>query len=193
MLEYDKLVLESPHELVRGFLIGWSAARGLDPEAIGLRVLWPDEWDIRVSGALGNLIEAVRPGAATCVLVEAELASEVLAAMRPWGDRLHLRSREHVRSASFEFRYELYGRDQAALVRRIFTELPEGVNISSDYAPTEHSDPRATGVEAYAPAHAYVCRALGTVSGALRGVLDVHARCRQHERVQATHILLQLD
>jgi len=193
VLEYDKLVLESPPDLVRGFALGWSAASGLDPEEVGRRVLWPEEWDIRVSAGHGGLRQAVHPRAASCVVVEAELASLLLTAMQPWSDRLHLRSRERVRSAAFEFRYELFDREQAALVRRIFAEPPEGIEVSPDYAPTEHSDPQAAGVEAYAPVHAYVCRAHGTVSGPVRGVLEVHTRCRQHERIQTTPILLRLD
>ena len=193
MLEYDKLVLESPAQRVRGFALGWGAARGLEPQEVGRRVVWPEEWDIRVGKALDGLIEAVRPGPVCCVLVETELASELLAAMQPWPDELRLRSRQRVRGAAFDFRYEVFARDEAAAIRSIFTQLPDGVQVSPDFAPEEHSDPSAAGVEAYAPAHAFDSRAHGTVSGALRCVLEVRTRCQQHERIRTGPVQLELD
>jgi hypothetical protein len=128
------------------------------------------------------------------VVVEAELASQLHEAMRPWAELpMRLRERRRVRGAAFDFRFEVFGRDEAAAVRRIFEELPEGVRVSAEYAPEEKLDPSASGTEMYAPAHAYACRAHGSVGGRLRGVLAVHERCRQHERVRAAPIQLQLE
>ncbi|MFQ5600453.1 MAG: hypothetical protein ACE5G2_07860 [Candidatus Krumholzibacteriia bacterium] len=194
MSDFEKLVVEASGELTRGLVVGWCTAKGLSPEKIGRRILWPDDWDIRVGSTLEGIVEALRPGDVTFLLVRDDTVDELVAAMQVWETLcdLRLRSRHRVLGAYFDFKYEIFSRDEAAEVRSIFESVPDGVNLSDDYAPEERSDLGAAGTEMYAPAHAYVCRAEGTVGGRLRGVLTVRERARQHERIQIRDVRLRL-
>jgi hypothetical protein len=81
--------------------------------------------------------------------------------------------------------------DEAAAVQSLFANLPAGVQISADYSPQVTSKPDGKrGM--YAPEHGYACRGQGQVSGDLRGVLEVHERCRQYERVRIEEVVLHL-
>jgi len=189
--DFLKITVAADHEFGRGFVRGWLSARGLSPAEQDRLVLWPHDWDVRVSTFLGDLAEALRPGEVTVLLMDADLAPAFFTAIEPWPDALRLRSAHAIDGASFVFRYEIFDRDEAAAVQHIFTTLPDGVRVSDDYQPqvSTHADEHR-GM--YAPAHQYVCRAHGSVSGALRQVLEVHERCRQHERVQIEEVVLHL-
>jgi len=189
--EFLKITLEADPEFCRGFVRGWLSARGLSPTEQERLVLWPQDWDVRVSSFLGGIAEALRPGEVTVLLVDAELAAAFLAALEPWPEAMRLRAAHAIDGASFDFHYEIFDRDEAAAVQRIFTTLPDGVRVSDDYQPQSAAHTDGDG-GMYAPAHRYTCRARGTLSGALRAVLDVHERCRQHERVQVEEVLLHL-
>ena len=76
-------------------------------------------------------------------------------------------------------------------MRQIFENPPQGVHISDDYQPEEHSDASAAGTELYAPVHDYSFSGSGTVSGDLRGVLQISERARQHERIKRQSVRLQ--
>ena len=191
MSDYLKVTLEADGDFCRGFVRGWLTARGLSPTEQERLVLWPQEWDVRVSSFLGDIAEALRPGDVTVLLVAATIAPALLDAIVPWPESMRLRTAHAIDGASFAFHYEIFDRDEAAAVQAIFTLLPDGARLSDDYRPetTAHTDEHR-GM--YAPAHRYVCRARGTLHGALRAVLEVHERCRQHERVQVEEVVLHL-
>jgi hypothetical protein len=187
-----KLAVEAERDTLRAFVVGWGSGRGWDPVELAQRVLWPDEWHVRMESVRESVVEALRPGPHSFVLVRDDVRAALVAAFTPWETSLGLRLREQrrVQRASFRFEFTLHSRDEAAAVRRIFAELPDGVRVSDDYAPEEHSETGGTG--GYAPAHAYTCRASGSVTGDLRDLLEVHARAHAHERIEAKPVELEL-
>lgn len=193
MPEFVKLMVKGPTDLWRGFVTGWGAGQGWLAVDFSQRVIWPEDWDIEVETMLEGIVDAVMPGSHTFVLVREDTADALLAALAPWQEELgfQVRSRRRVLRASFAFKFAIFDREEAREVRRIFDELPEGVQISGDYAPTEHSHDDGSGV--YAPVHSFECHASGTVGGPLRDVLGVHARALAHERIDTKPVRLELE
>lgn len=194
MSTFTKLVVEGSSDAMRAFLAGWSAGRDMKRDDLRRRVLWPDDWGIKIDSTIKEILDTILPRGGFTVLLADEVVATIASALEPWEERLGLRvrSRHPVRGARFEFKFEIFARDQARDARKIFESVPEGVEVA-DYEIEEHTDPKAKGSEMYAPAHEYVCRARGAVEGALRGVLEVHERARRHERIKTTDVELQLE
>jgi hypothetical protein len=187
---FSKLTIEADPALVRGFVRGWCTARGMTPEETELRVLWPQDWDVRVASVLEGIGEALKPGDVCYVLVDDDLVTPLVQALQPWSESMRVRSQRCIQGASFDFQYEIFERDEAEEVRRIFASLPQGVQVSGTYAHEVH---RGDGEGMRARAHAYAARGKGTLSGPLREVLEVHERCRQHERIRIHAVNLHLE
>ena len=188
---YTKITLEDDTPSVRAFVRGWCTARGMARQEQDRKVLWPEEWDVRVTSFFSDIAEALRPGDVTVFLVADDLAPSLLAAFAVWPESMRLRTAHAIASAAFDFQFEIYDRDEATAVLEIFAVLPDGVGAGADYAPETDSHPEA-GAGMYAPTHDYVCRGRGKIEGALRGVLEVRERCRQYERVRIDEVVLNL-
>ena len=195
MESYVKLVFAARERTLRGFAAGWGTGQGWSSEEIARRMIWPDDWHVEGESKLHDIIEALTPGQDCVLLMRIDTVDSFLEALQQWEARLAvtLESRETILSASMDFSFKFYSRDEANLVRSIFQTLPEGVQISQDYDPQEHSDAAAKGNEMYAPAHDYEFSGSGTVHGNLRGVLQVSERAHQHERIKRKPVQLQLE
>ena len=195
MESFEKLLFDVSEDTLRGFAAGWGAGQGWSREEMARRMVWPDEWNIHIDSMLHDIVEALTSGRECAVLMRTDTVDRFLEALQPWERRLAvtLESRQAIRSASQEFSYKFYSRDESAVVRSIFETLPEGVEVSDDYQPRERTDSTAHGSEMYAPTHDYEFWANGTVSGDLRGVLQVSERCHQHERIKRKPVELQID
>lgn len=191
MSTYTKVIIEADCALVQGFVRGWCTAQGMSPYELGLQVLWPQEWDVRVTTLLEGIVEALKPGQVCVVLVEENLLPKLLQAMEPWSESMGVRSQRRIQDASFSFHFEIFERKAADAVRELFTALPEGVRVSGDYQPEVLHTGDGQGM--YAPTHEYVFRGKGSISGPLHEVLEVHERCGQYERVHAGDVTLHLE
>lgn len=191
MSDFVKVTFEADHEWMRGFVRGWCTAQGLSPVEQARTVLWPQEWDVQVLSFFEGIVEALRPGEHSVVLMVSELAEKLITDLAPWSETAHLRQRQPILAATFEFHFEIFDREEAEQVRAIFEDLPDGVHLSDDYAPETVCKPGPhDGM--YAPSHEFTCRAKGSVTGPLRPVLDVRERCQQHERVRVQEVTLEL-
>jgi hypothetical protein len=191
MNTYAKITFEADHDWLRGFVRGWCTARGLSPVEQARTVLWPQEWDVRVTSFFEGIVEALRPGEHTVVLMTMDQAKRLVTDLAPWSESARVRALQPIEAASFEFHFEIFDREEAAEVRKIFENLPDGTRLSNDYRPETTSRPGGhDGM--YAPSHDFTCRAKGSVTGRLRAVLDVHERCRQHERIRVGDVSLHL-
>lgn len=194
MHDFDWFVLECPEDKLRGFIAGWGAGSQLMPSDIELRFIWAKDLNIHTESLVLNLIEAIRSGHPNHVLVRRDTVAAFAEALAAHESMIRVRSRAAVRGAHFAFSFEIFSREEAQQVRKIFESLPPGLQLSPDYQP--HEEARAEdrpGPEMYAPVHDYAFRARGTVSGAVDEVVHLYLRTRQHERIQVKHIELDVE
>lgn len=194
MESFEKLVFDVREDVLRGFAAGWGTGKGWSREEIAVRMIWPHNWNIQTDSTLHNIVESLIPGNDSTVLMRSDTIDGFLQALQLWEARLavKLESRVVILSASMDFAFKFFSRDEAEVVRSIFETLPEDVEVSEDYQPQERTDTGAQGPEMYAPTHDYEFSASGTVRGDLRGVLQVSERCHQHERIKRKPVQLQL-
>ena len=192
MSAYEEFLVQGPEDVVRAFVAGWAAGRDMPPDDLGRCVLFARDWHVHTQTGTGGLLEALRRGHATRLLVRDDVADALARGIEAHACAHPLRGRNRVRGASFGFSYEIYSRQEAQEVRALFATLPAGAELSPDYQPIESSDPKAAGVELYAPEHGYELKAHGTVSGELRAVLEQRERTRRHERIRAKDVVLSL-
>ena len=142
MESYVQLVFAVRERTLRGFAAGWGTGQGWSREEIARRMIWPDDWHVEGESMLHDIVEALTPGQDSVLLMRTDIVDSFLKALQPWESRLavSLESRQTILSASMEFSFKFYSRDEANLVRSIFETLPEGVQISPDYDPQEHGD-----------------------------------------------------
>lgn len=192
MQGFDWFVLEGSEDWLRGFVAGWAHGAGLQPQELDLRIIWAKDRSIHTQSLVESLFGSLRLGASNHVLVRRDTADALSKALEPHVESIRLRSRIPVQGARFDFSFEIFSREEAIEVRRIFDNLPQGVRLSSDYEPEEEtrSEDRP-GPEMYAPVHDYVFRARGTAAGTVEGVLQLYLRTRQHERIHAKHVELE--
>jgi len=111
-----------------------------------------------------------------------ELVKQALADPRCAG--LELRQAQVVTGASFEFRFEVFSEEAAAVVRATFSRLPPGV-VLEDYAEKEkRHGAEAEGVELYSSVHHYTFSGKGRVRGPFRATLYVHEQARRVEQIK---------
>ena len=192
---YEEFVVTGTPDHARAFLASWAAGQGLGGGEFDERILFAKERHIRSESHLESLVETLRPGRVTHLVVREDAAEPLGRALSSEGRvaGVELRSRRRVRSASFEFEYEIFSREEGALVRAVFEMLPESVTLSGNYNPRETVDEKAAGVELYAPAHEYTLAARGAASGQLEGLLELLQRTARHERIRAGDIVLELE
>jgi hypothetical protein len=89
--------------------------------------------------------------------------------------------------AHFTFEAEAYSESVADKIRAALAALPQRVTVEG-LVLSEDRDPQAKGVELYSPAHEYVFRASGTVTGDLAGVQEMHRRLDDLEFCEAGEI-----
>jgi len=83
-----------------------------------------------------------------------------------------------VQSASFEFRIEVFSRDEATRLRTlVIASVPQGARLE-DFSEQEETHPDARGPEPFAPLHEYIYRASGRVVGAFGAVVEHWRRTR---------------
>lgn len=188
MPDYEALEIAGSKEYLRGFVRGWAAAAGIQPTDLARRVLWAEDWDVRLGGR-GWL--SFLQGPVQGLLVRADSVDPLLAAIESHGTGLELHFRRHVDSARFEFDFEIFGRKEADEVRALFRSCAPAVTLV-DYHIEERSDPEAAGLELHGMLHDYVFRGSGTATGGPGAVLALHERTRRHERIRARDITLEL-
>ena len=182
MHAFEHWIVEGPPEMLRGFIRGWAASTALDPVNMDRAALWAEEWDIAMDSFRERLAELVRPGVITHLLVRSNATDSLRAALAIHGESLSIRAAAALSGAHFDFEFDLYARSEAAEVRALFETPPPEVAITWVEPPSESAAPDGQGM--YAPEHAYRYHGRGTASGSVDGVLSLHIRCRQHERIR---------
>ena len=191
MHEFEHWIVEGPHDLLRGFVRGWAAGAGIEPVEMERAVRWAEGWNVDAESFRQRLAEIIRPGAVTHLLVRSDRSVALRRALASHGVALEVRSATSLSGARFDFDFEIYSPREAQDVRNLFDHPPAGVTITWKEAPTDSSDPGGHGM--YAPVHTYRFHGSGTAAGGVEGILSLHLRCRQHERIQQQSVRLATD
>jgi len=185
MAERDVIIVDGPDETVRAFVAGFLAGREADAGA----VVYGSHLSLE-HASLGERLRALLPGGRheALLLADAGLAPALVSALEAHGG---LRVAEHVRlgAASFTFAAETPSREAAARIHGLIGHPPPGVMLVDQER--EEVDPEAHGVDLYAPAHEYVFRARGRITGALDGVVAIHRQLRDTDFVTVEPIHLE--
>lgn len=188
---YRELVVQGPYLLIKGFVAGLLAARGLGPE----QVLFAHEHHVAAEGLLEQLAEWVRLNPPDShLLVPHSLYADVhqgLEKAQPLG--LAIRSDRPILSASVQFHYTAYTRRHAAELDGVVKRFAPHLRISDDYEPLPEVNSQAEGVEVYTPAHEFTLNAHGTATGALPTVLEFHKEASAHALMKVSAITLHHD
>jgi len=95
-----------------------------------------------------------------------------------------------ISSASFKFKFETFNEEVAGKLKKIFDKIPAGVTVV-DFEPEEVIDPKAKGIEVYAPAHDYRYAGEGKATGNVEALLDFHRALSESEFIEMENIELE--
>ena len=187
MPERDVMVVDGPDDALRAFVAGFLAGRAVARGA----VVYGSDLPL-AHGSLSERLRARLPDGRheALLLADARLAPVLASALRS-ADRLGLRVAAHMRleRAWFTFAAETPSRDAAARIHALITRPEPGVVLVDEER--EEIDPSAHGVELYAPAHEYVFRARGRITGVLDGVVAIHRELRDTDFVTVEPVHLE--
>jgi hypothetical protein len=180
MSAWQELIIEGPEQVVRAFVVGVAAGRGLASAGV-----FGHDCDL-VPESLGERLKTLLSGGSHHVLLAAEeLAAPLSAALARNGAEVGLRldGRRQVSALRFSFRVEVFSRDLAREIRAdLLSSLPAAVKIEN-LSEGDESHPEAHGAELYAPLHAYVYRASGVFVGQPAEILPLRRRARERDFV----------
>jgi len=186
MKTYVEMIIEGPEEYARGYVRGFVAARGSHAEVIFDDEVGIDVDDIvqKITGALGLSRKVVHS------IVDADTAALVREAIGSARDvPLNVRSERTIDRARFEYKFEIFNREQGELVVKAFKNLPTGVAlIGHDLHVKE--DPSARGQELYSPAHEYSVTGHGAAEGPIDKIIWLYKELTSVEQLTAENITL---
>ncbi|MCZ7583963.1 MAG: hypothetical protein M5R36_11810 [Deltaproteobacteria bacterium] len=108
----------------------------------------------------------------------------------PLGD-LKIIAAHEVIEKHFDFSFECYNRDHAAVIKKIFSDLPEGVALEG-FSPRELEDESAKGAELYSPTHDYEFTGKGTAKGPVRGLLALKKAAQDEPLIDVGEVRIVL-
>ena len=187
---YFEVVVEGHHELIKGFALGFLAARGIEGEAVFAR-----EHHVKGGGKLHQLMRIL---SATEEQTRVIIGEGIGRALREAYERrqselaIKVVSIRRVVSARFNFSYKTFSKEFGEKLKATFADLPPGVQISG-YKPEEVTHPKAKGVEVYAPLHDYELKASGKVFGPAKEVIDFYDRIEHNELIGLEEIELEFS
>ena len=185
MRHWQELFFEGPESAIRAFVVGFTAGHGVhDAGVFGRDVeLEPESFGERLKALFAR-------GSHHVVFVPDELATPLTEAVSVHGAALGIRvdRRRIVQSASFEFRIEVFSRDEATRLRTlVIAGVPQDTRIEN-ISEQEETHPEARGPEPFAPLHAYTYRGTGRVVGAFGAVVEHWRRTRGRDFTEISRI-----
>ncbi len=186
---YYEVVIEGNLDLMKGFVMGFLAGRGIEGGAF-----FDDVCHIgggETAGSLVRLISA-RDNVST-VVVGAGLYDLLVAALNrhPQAIALSIKDVRRVLSAAFTCHFRTYSRDVGDKLKAILGCVPAGVDGESGFELQEKLDPEGKGHEFFTPLHDYELAGKGRISGSVRGVLDLYHQLGRFEVVQLGKLELE--
>jgi hypothetical protein len=185
---WHEIAVHGDEKALRGFVAGFLAGRGRDPES----VLFGDALDLELE-SLGERLRDLLQAGSHVVLVAPEDVAEPLAGAISRHGRvaaLRLERSRLITSARVSFRAEAFSEDVSREVRRALLGTVAAGAVVEDLSEKEERHPGAKGVELYAPMHSYVYRVSGRITGEFSAVLEMHRRARSLDFVETGRVHL---
>jgi hypothetical protein len=155
--QYYEVVIEGNLDLVKGFVMGFLAGRGIEGS-----VFFDQECHIEGECSTGPLMRLI--GArdnASIVIVGSGLHNLLVAALN-----------------------RTYSREVGAEIEEILIRIPEGTDGKSGFEMHKKLDPEGKGLELFTPLHDYELTGKGRISGSVKDVLDLYHRLGRFEVVE---------
>ncbi|MCU0845253.1 MAG: hypothetical protein MUC76_10040 [Spirochaetes bacterium] len=178
--QYSEVVFEGPYSNIRGFIDGFIAGSGKE-----FAYFFSDNAGVKAETMSEVLKEWISlSNKIHHVVMESDLLDKIKKSLEKSVDsdslnKASIKSAKAIKSASFRFKFNTYGRKYGDDIKKLLEKLPGGLSLK-EYAPVEKVDKDARGVELYSPAHEYSFEGTGVIAGpvdeaiAFRKVLDDH-------------------
>jgi hypothetical protein len=186
---FYQVVLEGSPKTALGLLAGLRLGAGLPEDTyFCLEESLEDE-------SLGQrLSELIRRHPRSCVfVVESRLQKLLNRLAGPIEQEIGLKlsGSRHIRSASLEFSFHAYARRYGEEILGDLRGLPAGLRLEG-MKTKETEDPRAAGVEAYAPAHDYEIEGSGRITGRVDMLVPARRQLSRRRLLKLEQIELKL-
>jgi hypothetical protein len=186
---FYEVVFQGSPKVVRGFLAGLQIGCGEQAT-----VLYHFDAGIFDESQAGRLAERIGFKRADChVVVDRSLCDR----LRKLADEiaeetgLVIESCRNVRSAEMSFKFTVYARRYQQEIMKLIKELPAGLRVA-DFQYHEDIDPRAEGIEAYAPAHDYAAHGEGKIIGRVDLLVEHRRKLARQPLIEEGEIHLKL-
>ena len=169
---YHEIVFGGDQTLLKGFIRGFELGRSLKG-GFWLGADHPvDTGRLKRRPLRGKYVHAV------CTSAVRKSIMDALSKAPDCG--FEILSDKRIVRASFDFKFDTFSREIAALIKDILMTLPAGLQVLA-YKPKETVDKKARGVELYSPAHDYRFEGKGRIEGDFERILAVRARLKAIE------------
>jgi hypothetical protein len=186
-IPFSEIVIEGPFMLVKGFLLGFLSNKTVDNPYFFHR-----KAGIKRDTLRDFLKELFELDNYAHLCLRSDLVEEFKSATEFYTKitGMKIQSVKPIKSASFNFAYELFSEDIAEEAKSLITNLPGDITIEG-YKPFEQKDESGVGMEAYAPLHEFVSRGKGTVRGEFSSIIDLFLRIKR-SKVSESFITSQI-
>lgn len=191
------LLVHGPYPLVRGYVAGFLAGRGLSG-----KIYFCEKEKIEVDlGAEEGLAEKLAEwigfhrDTTTAFAVEEKIHGPLMEALKAPDDALGVSveiSRSVARSR-FDVRFETFSSEEGSEIRSLVEGPPKGVAASDDFRIDEKIRATGKGVEAYAPEHEYELKGKGTFAGPLDEIVEFRRTLAGNPLVRCGAVKLELE
>lgn len=186
---YYEVVIEGNLDLMKGFVMGFLAGRGIEGG-----VSFDRESHVEEESAVGHLLRlvGVRDNTFT-VIIGSGLHDLLVAALKKHQPVIPMRILKvrEVLSAAFTCEFRSYSREVGAQLKEILSGIPAGADGKSGFKMHEKLDPEGKGVEMFTPLHDYELTGKGRISGSVKKVLDLYHRLGRFEVVELGELELE--
>lgn len=188
---YYEVIFQGSLEMIKGFVIGLIEGYELEGEAI-----FSDEHHADNEGKFGQILRLMAVKDKTVRVIICcqfhDLINEALE-RRKGQIPIVIQSVKKIKGASFDFRYKTFSVEYGEQLKKLFGNLPDGLAMTPGYSPEEIVNPKAKGIEAYAPLHHYELKAQGRISRFIRAVIDFYGEAEHNSLVELGPIKLEYE
>ena len=186
---FYEVVFQGKPKVVRAFLSGLTLG-----SCDGATIYYSFLDGVHHEGKAERLAEMVGIRGVDChVIVETEVSDllKKLAKKIVAETGLKISSHRKIRGASLSFEYHAYARKYDDEILALIKKLPSEMNVRG-FQHDVKVDPKARGVEAYAPAHHFEACGKGAITGPVDRVIELKKKFAEYPLVKAEDVILKV-